>query len=115
MQIECLRGLLYRRTVLIFIQIALHNVRITHTFIIILQTKRTLLACTIRVECDFQNVTFILLLLLGSSDRGEGGGVLRFGADGGVPLHEAAKPVPIFKGHFWRKRVPIIRGFYSRK
>ena len=38
---------------------------------------------------------------------------------------EAAKPVPIFKGHFggkgypllgvWRKRVPIIRGFYSRK
>ena len=38
---------------------------------------------------------------------------------------EAAKPVPIFKGYFggigypllgvWRKRVPIIRGFYSRK
>ena len=38
---------------------------------------------------------------------------------------EAAKPVPIFKGHFggkgypllgvWRERVPIIRGFYSRK
>ena len=23
---------------------------------------------------------------------------------------EAAKPVPIFKGHFWRKRVPIIKG-----
>ena len=38
---------------------------------------------------------------------------------------DAAKPVPIFKGHFGgkgypllgvlRKRVPIIRGFYSRK
>ena len=38
---------------------------------------------------------------------------------------EAARPVPIFKGHFggkgypllrvWRKRVTIIRGFYSRK
>ena len=35
---------------------------------------------------------------------------------------EAAKPIPIFKGHYggkgylllrvWRKRVPIIRGFY---
>ena len=38
---------------------------------------------------------------------------------------EAAKPVPIFKGHFggkgypllgvWRKRVPIIRGFLFKK
>ena len=59
-----------------------------------------------------------------SMPGGGGGGVLRFGSDGGVPL-KPAKPVPIFKGHFggkgypllrvWRKRVPIIRGFYSRK
>ena len=58
-------------------------------------------------------------------------GVFRFlpgGGGGGTQIWfrrgcaaEAAKPVPIFKGHFggkgypllrvWRKRVPIIRGF----
>ena len=53
---------------------------------------------------------------------GGGGGTMLFGRGCAA---EAAKPVPIFKGHFggkgypllgvWRKRVPIIRGFYSRK
>ena len=38
---------------------------------------------------------------------GGGGGVLRFGSDGGVPP-EAAKPVPIFKGHFGGKGYPLL-------
>ena len=47
---------------------------------------------------------------LHNHDNGPGGGgVLRFGSDGGVAA-EAAKPIPIFKGQFWRKRVPIIKG-----
>ena len=55
-----------------------------------------------------------------SKARG-GGGVLRFGSDGGVPL----KPPNPFKGHFggkgypllrvWRKRVPIITGVFSQE
>ena len=42
------------------------------------------------------------------SPRGGGGGVLRFGSDGGVPL-KPAKPVPIFKGHFGGKGYPLLR------
>ena len=59
-----------------------------------------------------------------SGARGGGGGVLRFGSDGGVPL-KPPKTVPIFKGHFggngypllgvWWKRVPIIQGFLFKK
>ena len=45
---------------------------------------------------------------------GGGGGVLRFGSDGGVPL-KPPKPVPIFKGHFGEKGVPIIKGFLVKK
>ena len=40
-----------------------------------------------------------------------GGGVLRFGFDGGVCAAEAAKPVPIFKGHFGGKGYPLLRVF----
>ena len=39
-----------------------------------------------------------------------GGGVLRFGSDGGVPL-KTAKPVPIFKGNFGGKGYPLLRVF----
>ena len=59
----------------------------------------------------------------GSPGGGGGGGTLIWFRRGCAA--EAAKPVPIFKGHFggkgypllgvWRKRVPIIRDFYSRK
>ena len=55
-------------------------------------------------------------------DLGGGGTQMLFGRGCAA---DAAKPVPIFKGHFGgkgypllgvlRKRVPIIRGFYSRK
>ena len=45
---------------------------------------------------------------------GGGGGVLRFGSDGGCAA-EAAKPVPIFKGHFGGKGYPLLGVFYSRK
>ena len=41
---------------------------------------------------------------------GGGGGVLRFGSDGGVPL-KPPKPIPIFKGHFGGKRYPLLRVF----
>ena len=41
---------------------------------------------------------------------GGGGGVLRFGSDGGVPL-KPPKPVPIFKGHFGGKGYPLLRVF----
>ena len=56
--------------------------------------------------------------------RGGGGGGTQMLFGRGCAA-DAAKPVPIFKGHFGgkgypllgvlRKRVPIIRGFYSRK
>ena len=39
-----------------------------------------------------------------------GGGVLRFGSDGGAAA-EAAKPVPIFKGHFGGKGYTLLRVF----
>ena len=52
---------------------------------------------------------------------GGGGGISQIWFRRGCAA-EAKQPVPIFKGHFggkgsffWRKRVPIIRGFYSRK
>ena len=35
-----------------------------------------------------------------AAPSGGGGGVLRFGSDGAGCAAEAAKPVPIFKGHF---------------
>ena len=38
---------------------------------------------------------------------GGGGGVLRSGSDGGCAA-EAAKPVPIFKGHFGGKGYPLL-------
>ena len=38
---------------------------------------------------------------------------LRFGSDGGVPLR-AAKPVPIFKGHFGGKGYPLL-GFFIQE
>ena len=41
---------------------------------------------------------------------GGGGGVLRFGSDGGCAA-EAAKPVPIFKGHFGGKGYPLLGVF----
>ena len=44
------------------------------------------------------------------TSRGGGGGVLRFGSDGGCAA-EAAKPVPIFKGHFGGKGYPLLRVF----
>ena len=56
------------------------------------------------------------------SGGGGGGTQMLFGRGCAA---DAAKPVPNFKGHFgrkgyqllgvWRKRVPIIRDFYSRK
>ena len=54
--------------------------------------------------------------------RGGGGGIQNWFRRGCAA--EAAKPVPIFKGHFggkgypllgvWRKRVPIIRVFFKK-
>ena len=41
---------------------------------------------------------------------GGGGGVLRFGSDGGCAA-EAAKPIPIFKGHFGGKGYLLLRVF----
>ena len=37
-------------------------------------------------------------------------GVLRFGSDGGCAA-EAAKPVPIFKGHFGGRGYPLLGVF----
>ena len=42
--------------------------------------------------------------------RGGGGGVLRFGSNGGCAA-EAAKPIPIFKGHFGGKGYLLLRVF----
>ena len=41
--------------------------------------------------------------------RGGGGGVLRFGSDGGVPLKPPNQYLSLRV--IWRKRVPIIKGF----
>ena len=49
-----------------------------------------------------------------SSSSNPGGGVLRFGSNGGVPL-KPPKPVSIFKGHFGGKGYPLLGVFYSRK
>ena len=47
---------------------------------------------------------------------GGGGGGLRFGSDGGVPLPaEAAKPVPIFKGHFGGKGCYPLLGVFIQE
>ena len=44
--------------------------------------------------------------------RGGGGGGLRFRSDGGCAA-EAAKPVPIFKGHFGGKEYPLLCVFFQ--
>ena len=44
---------------------------------------------------------------------GGGGGYFRFGSDGGVTA-EAAKPVPISKGHFGGKGYPLL-GVFSQE
>ena len=64
----------------------------------------------------------ILFILIRARGGGGGGTQMLFGRGCAA---DAAKSVPIFKGHFGgkgypllgvlRKRVPIIRGFYSRK
>ena len=54
-------------------------------------------------------VGFFLSLVYVGGPPG-GGGVLRFGSDGGCAA-EAAKPVPIFKGHFGEKGYPLLRVF----
>ena len=59
---------------------------------------------------DSASLGRIVLMLNTGEVPGGGGGVLRFGSDGGVPLKRQN-----CTGSFWRKRVPIIRGFYSRK
>ena len=57
--------------------------------------------------------TFSCKRINGQSPRGGGGGTQMWFRRGCTA--EAAKPVPIFKGHFWRKRVPIIKGFLVKK
>ena len=49
-------------------------------------------------------------LVVGSCPGG-GGGVLRFGSDGGVPLKPPNLAVPIFKGHFGGKGYPLLGVF----
>ena len=57
------------------------------------------------IQChDFKNCVSI------STPGGGGGGVLRFGSDGGVPL-KPPNPVPIFKGHFGGKGYPLLGVF----
>ena len=51
---------------------------------------------------------------LGLVPGGGGGGVTQIWFRRGCAA-EAAKPVPIFKGHFGGEGYQVIMGFYSRK
>ena len=54
----------------------------------------------------------IVGLNLGSQAEVEiGGGVLKFGLDQDVPLEPRNFQLPIFKGHFGKKKAPIFKDF----
>ena len=64
---------------------------------------------------DHSNCALLLSCENSGGPGGGGGGVgiLRFGSDGGVPL-KPPNPYPSLRV-ILAERVPIIRGFYSRK